>query len=890
MSENTSRLSAALGDRYAIERELGAGGMATVYLAEDLKHKRKVAVKVLKPELAAVLGADRFVQEIETTASLQHPHILPLFDSGQADGLLYYVMPYIEGETLREKLDRETQLGIDEAVRITTEVADALDYAHRNGVIHRDIKPENILLHDGRPMVADFGIALAVSAAAGGRMTETGLSLGTPHYMSPEQATADKDITNRSDIYSLACVTYEMLAGNPPHTGSSAQQIIMKIVTEEATQVTNVRKSVPPNVAAALTQALQKLPADRFGTAKEFAEALTNPAFAVPTAAVSAAAGGSRRNLGRFAWPAVAAAAVALAAFGWLRPTARPLPVMRQGIVLGAAGSTPYSVVSNTAIAPDGSAIVYVDSAAGGNQLWIKERDRRDPAPIAGAVGASLGVTFSPDGEWIAYVAGTELRKISRAGGAPVTLADSAGAVRPAWLDDGTIVFAGQDPYKLYRVNSVGGPVERVTVQGERRVFADMNPLPHGGGVLVTTLPLSFESSDLLALDLETGELKTLVAGAGWGAYASSGYLVYALRNGGLWAAPIDLDDLSIGQAVPLEDGIRTTFGLAEATLGADGTLLYVRGASAATSGRLVWVDRNGKAADVDPDFSFSGIPLAGGVRLSPTGDRVALTLRREGGLAGDVYVKRLPTGPAARVTFEGPTNRRPSWSPDGKRLVFISDRAGDGDDVWAKRADGTGAATLLVDRPRQIFEAEWSRDGRWLVYRTDDDEGGVGRGDILAIPTEGDTTPVPLVATPAEETGPAVSWDSNWLAYASDETGRKEIYVRPFPNTDDGKWLISTNGGAEAAWARSGRELFYRDASGNMVVASVNAGNGSFEVLTRQNLFNAAGYVFNDDHRYYDVSADAERFLMVDDGSAGVAGDLIMVTNFDEVVRRASR
>ncbi|MGD8868412.1 MAG: serine/threonine-protein kinase, partial [Gemmatimonadales bacterium] len=211
MSEIPSRLTAALADRYAIERELGEGGMATVYLAEDLKHKRKVALKVLRPELAAVLGAERFVQEIETTASLQHPHILPLFDSGQVDGFLYYVMPYIEGETLRDKLNRETQLGIDEAVRITTEVADALDYAHRQGVIHRDIKPENILLHDGRPMVADFGIALAVSAAAGGRMTETGLSLGTPHYMSPEQATADKDITARSDVYSLASVMYEML-------------------------------------------------------------------------------------------------------------------------------------------------------------------------------------------------------------------------------------------------------------------------------------------------------------------------------------------------------------------------------------------------------------------------------------------------------------------------------------------------------------------------------------------------------------------------------------------------------------------------------------------------------------------------------------------------------
>ena len=273
------RLTTALADRYRIERELGQGGMATVFLAQDLKHDRRVALKVLKPELAAVLGAERFVVEIKTTASLQHPHILPLFDSGTADGFLYYVMPYVEGETLRDKLNRETQLGIDEAVKIATEVADALDYAHRHGVIHRDIKPENILLHDGRPMVADFGIALAVSAAAGGRMTETGLSLGTPHYMSPEQATAEKEITARSDVYSLGSVLYEMLTGTPPHTGASAQQIIMKIVTEEAPPVTTLRKSVPANVADAVVQALEKLPADRFTTAADFGQALRDPHF-----------------------------------------------------------------------------------------------------------------------------------------------------------------------------------------------------------------------------------------------------------------------------------------------------------------------------------------------------------------------------------------------------------------------------------------------------------------------------------------------------------------------------------------------------------------------------------------------------------------------------------
>ena len=328
MPQPADRLAAALADRYRIERELGQGGMATVYLAEDLKHKRKVALKVLKPELAAVLGAERFVQEITTTASLQHPHILPLFDSGTADGFLYYVMPFIQGETLRDKLNRETQLGVDEAVKIATDVADALHYAHQQGVIHRDIKPENILIQNGRPMVADFGIALAVSAAAGGRMTETGLSLGTPHYMSPEQATAEKEISARSDVYSLASVLYEMLAGQPPHSGGSAQQIIMKIITEQAVPVTALRRTVPPNVEASIARALEKLPADRFDSARAFSEALGNASFMTAGgAAVMRDAGGARRGVSMLTLGAVVAVAVvATAGLTWAlkRPVALP--------------------------------------------------------------------------------------------------------------------------------------------------------------------------------------------------------------------------------------------------------------------------------------------------------------------------------------------------------------------------------------------------------------------------------------------------------------------------------------------------------------------------------------------------------------------------------------
>ena len=279
MSDAIQRLNVALEGRYRVARELGAGGMATVYLAEDLKHERKVALKVLKPELAAVVGADRFLAEIKTTANLQHPHILPLFDSGEADGFLFYAMPYVEGESLRERIDREHQLPVDDAVRIATNLAEAMDYAHRQGVIHRDIKPANVLLQDGKPVISDFGIALAVDAAGGGRLTETGLSLGTPHYMSPEQATGDLNVGPPADIWALGCVLYEMLAGEPPYVGSTRQAIVGRIVTGDPDPVTKHRKSVPPNVEAVLLKALEKVPADRFHGGAEFAAALSNPSF-----------------------------------------------------------------------------------------------------------------------------------------------------------------------------------------------------------------------------------------------------------------------------------------------------------------------------------------------------------------------------------------------------------------------------------------------------------------------------------------------------------------------------------------------------------------------------------------------------------------------------------
>jgi tetratricopeptide (TPR) repeat protein len=311
MTDQLDRLATALTDRYTIERELGSGGMATVYLAHDLRHDRPVAIKVLRPELAAVLGAERFLNEIKVTANLQHPHILPLHDSGEADGFLYYIMPYVEGETLRDRLEREQQLSLDDALRISREVADALSYAHSRGVIHRDIKPENILLQSGHAVVADFGIARAIDRAGGETLTATGLAVGTPAYMSPEQAAGSKDVDGRGDLYSLGCVLYEMLAGEPPFTGPTVESIVRQHLTVEPPNITAIRPAVPAQVAATLERALAKTPADRFNPVALFAEALGQ----MPSLGVASAPPAARRwSRTRLVLLALAAVVVVIAA------------------------------------------------------------------------------------------------------------------------------------------------------------------------------------------------------------------------------------------------------------------------------------------------------------------------------------------------------------------------------------------------------------------------------------------------------------------------------------------------------------------------------------------------------------------------------------------------
>jgi len=872
------RLQAGLADRYTIERKIGAGGMATVYLAEDIRHDRNVALKVLRPELAAVLGAERFIQEIKTTASLQHPHILPLFDSGEADGFLYYVMPFIEGETLRDKLDRDKQLGIDEAVRITTEVADALEYAHRQSVIHRDIKPENILLHDGRPMVADFGIALAVSAAAGGRMTETGLSLGTPHYMSPEQATAQKNLTNRSDIYSLGAMLYEMLTGDPPHTGSTAQQIISKIVTEEPAPITKARKSVPPNVAAAVAKALEKLPADRFASVASFAAALSDTTFRWTTSESGAAATPGRRSRSAIAAVALALLAV-VAAWGWLRPApTRSAQVTRY--VHGFAVEerlVPTPGVS-VAVSPDGAHIVYVGPSDHGRQLWIRERGQLRARPIPGTENAWQPF-FAPDGGSVAFVTGDRQLKVVPLAGEPLTLVDGGLELYGgAWGQDGFVYFS--TAAGLMRVPASGGdapePVARTdTDSPEVKGYGWPDVLANGRGVLFTIIR-NHVPNLIAAVDLQTGDERVLMEGM-VARYAESGQVVYVQEDGALMAAPFDQDGLDVtGARVLLRDRLPEG-SFPDLAISKTGRLVYVTRPRPTLE--AVWVDRDGNWSPVDPDDPIQGIRYAA---LSPDDTKLVVnTWLQPPNDDGHLWVKQLPRGAYSRLTFDGTVNHRPSWMPDSRSVLFISDRGGSRD-VWVQRADGTTAAELLYSDSMDIDEAFLTPDGEWLVYRRGMQD---GERDILAIRLSRDSVATALVTSNFDEVAPAISADGRWLAYVSGRDGEANVYVRPFPGAD-AETQVSRNGGSEPVWSRNTSELFFRNGDDEMVVATVLPGD-QFRIGSVDVLFSTAAYRSDFFHAAYHISADGQRFVMLRESDSGSLDEqLVVVENWFEELR----
>jgi serine/threonine-protein kinase len=853
----TGRVNSALEGRYRIERELGAGGMATVYLAHDLKHHRKVALKILKPELAAVIGGDRFLQEIRVTANLQHPHILPLYDSGAADAFLYYVMPYVEGETLRDRLDREKQLPVEEAVRIAVAVGNALDFAHRQEIIHRDIKPANILLQDGEPVVADFGIALAVNAASGARMTETGLSIGTPHYMSPEQASGDRELDGRSDVYALAAMLYEMLTGDPPFHGSTAQAVLARILTEKPTNVTQVRDATPYHVAVAVDRALAKLPADRFASASQFVEALkrgdATPRTEIPAFTSRRAASPSRRTPLVVAAASVLALALGLTVGRGSAPEADP-QVVRATLsfaddpdIIGVGDGLDFGLTAR--VTPDGHTVVFAGRTRTGWQLYRRDLASSEAVPIVGTENAAEP-SLSPDGSQVLFFRNSRAHAVPIVGGVPRTLAGPEYGVVLA--SDGYLYGTSQtEGDALVRAPFEGGDTEILAEPDSGFIYYLPQLLEDERTLLVshaTAEGWSFrvrgtapERSMIRLVDVGTRQVRDLTPGM-LAFFAPPDLLVYTGPSGPTYARFDPRAGELVGAAQPF---LPEVAGL-DVSLSETGHLVFVKGSAGGEE--VVFVQEDGGEAG-----SVGATGQIGSAVVSPDGSRVLVSQ----GQPVDLWIYQRSGEAPIRLTFGDGDYDQPAWSGDGT-FVWMTSGSGVASDLYRIRADGTGSPELVTDSESGLFAPSTVPGGHWVVFYELHDE---TQRNILALREDDPEQVVEVVSTPANERAPALSPDERFLAYISDGTGVDEVYVTRFPS-GEGRWQVSSGGGWEPVWSEDGRRVFFRSGTGYMA-ADVDTGNG-FRVRRTDRLFESGRFSQNGNLRHWNVVPGDGGFVMV--------------------------
>jgi eukaryotic-like serine/threonine-protein kinase len=784
----SDRIAAALSERYSLERELGQGGMAIVYLARDLRHGRLVALKVLRPELAAIIGAERFLAEIKTTAHLQHPHILPLFDSGVADSFLYYVMPFIEGESLRERLQRERQLPISDAMRIATEVAGALNYAHRHGIIHRDIKPENILLHDQSALVADFGIARAVSRAGGSRMTETGMSVGTPHYMSPEQAMGEREITARSDVYALGAVMYEMLTGEPPFTGATAQAIVARVLTEDPRPLVPQRHTISRRVEAAVLTALEKLPADRFASTTEFATALTDG----DATALSAAPRTERETRTRGRRIAATVALLLVVALGSFflgtRVTRRPAAPLQLGQSLQVTSDQGLEV--HPAISPDGRSVAYAAGSSAGTRIYIRQVAGGRVTPLTEDTSFSqASPRWSPDGTRILFLSQGAVFSAPASGGAArqVVPADPGSAITSAaWGPDGqAIAYVVADTLFLQETTGTTRRVARISepssctwspdgtliacASGNARYlilgdeFGNLSPnrivvcRVRDGAISTVTDSISLNVSpvwspdgrwlyyvsnrlgprDLYALRISSNgqasgrpvRLSTGLGAQSISISADGARIAYALysQKANIWSLPVpSRPPVSASAATPVTTGSQ----LIEAVqVSRDGRWLYYDSDRSGNSDlyRQPLAGGEVERLSTDPADDFSPTP-------SPDGREVAFHSWRGG--SRDVYVLPLDGRPLQRVTSSPAQEFIPGWSPDGSALAFQSGYSRGS--IWVVRRQGRDGWGKPIQRAAPGVVPSWSPDGKLIAYVVGSLEDG---GSVAVVPADSGTS-----------------------------------------------------------------------------------------------------------------------------------------------------
>jgi eukaryotic-like serine/threonine-protein kinase len=877
---------------YDILGPLGAGGMGEVYKAKDTRLNRTVAIKILPPDVAADPDRrQRFQREAEAVAALSHPHICVLHDIGQNADADFLVMEYLEGETLARRLERGP-MPLDEALRDAVEIASGLDKAHRHGIVHRDLKPANIMLTKQGVKLLDFGLAKlpvvlpgdlpgATSAPTqAGPLTRQGTILGTPQYMAPEQLEG-KETDGRTDIFAFGTIVYEMVTGRKAFEGTSEASLIAAILKHDPPPITTMQRLAPPLLDLVVRRCLAKDPDERWHSAHDVLLALrgiAEPASAAATAAVPLGRMpiGSRLTAGVAGSLLVAGlllgALTAGAAFVLIRTPPTDAPAARFTIMIPAAGVDDHAI----AISPDGRHVVYTGWRDGLTALYLRPIEQLDAAPLPGTEGARTPF-FSPDGAWVGFFSGRELKKVSLKGGSPVTVAQTTPAAKGGtWGPDGRIVFSPSEFHGLSVVPAAGGePEVLTTLKMEAGEQGHLWPeiLPGGKAVVFTVLGgIGGKTRRSLVVEsLETRERRTIASDAFKALYSPTGHLLYAHDNV-VFALPFDPKRLlARPPAVPVLQGVMASRrGGTQFAISAAGLLAYLPGESTSEDRRArsaVWVDADGQMESV-PGARHGTLTAS----LSPDGRQVAVSLIDEGG--EHLWLHELPRAIMTRLTLGPNSDMGPVWAPDGRRIVFARGIGGRAD-LYVMPSNGSAPPEMLFENEHVKFPTSWSPSGRFLAF-VQYDRNIVG--DIWVLHLDGEPRAMPFVEGPFDAAQAVFSPDERWIAYASNESGRREVYVRPF-STPGGRTQVSTDGGAQPRWSRDGRRLYYRN--GNQMLA-VDLDGGDVPVVgTPRIVFQGAFAWGTDAHAQYDVAPD-DRFLMIRDEQP-IQGDvpLVIVQNW---------
>jgi eukaryotic-like serine/threonine-protein kinase len=875
---------------YEISAQIGAGGMGEVYRARDTNLDRHVAIKILPEDVAQdPERLARFEREAKTLASLNHPHIAHVYGLEKSQGTYALVMELVEGEDLSQRIARGP-IPVDEALLIAKQIAEALEAAHEQGIIHRDLKPANIKVRaDGTVKVLDFGLAKALElAGAKGAdatasptitslplMTGVGAILGTAAYMAPEQARG-KRVDKRTDIWAFGAVLYEILTGAKPFPGDDVQQILAHVIDRDP-DWNALPTAAPPTLGVFLRRCLQKDPRQRIHDIADVRLALEGAFDTAPPVTSTA----PPRTLRLWQRPVPAAIlALSLAAVTSLATSAvwwrivRPAQRALTRFVItppAAAPFTPEVVSVGVALSPDGRAIVYVGGTGPQRRLYIRRLDQVDVLPIAGTEGAESPF-FSPDSQWIGFAAAEELKKVRVTGGPPVTLfklssGDFLGFSGASWGANDVIIFAARSG--LWRVAAAGGEATSVTtLEAGEAGHSTPHILPGGKAAIFTILSASLDAAQIGVVAFNERGQRRAVLGGRFPHYTASGHLVF-WQTGALWAVPFD-----VGRLTPMGEPVRVVEGVgggiaSRFSISADGTLVYLPIAASDTERTLVLVDRKGQATPVMEAKAPYMYP-----RFSPDGQRVAVNIGGGSGGGGEIRICDIDRHTCSRLT----SGNYPVWTPDGSRVTFNApSQLGDVDLYWT-RSDGSGKAEPLLMRSGIQWPFSWSPDSRLLTFN-EVQPAGPGL-DLWLLDRGGPVTP--LVVTQFDQRMATFSPDGRWLAYQSNESGRFEIYVRPYPGPG-GRELVSTNGGREAVWSRDGRELFYREANRLMVV-SLDTSAGFKAGLPRL-LFE--GYINLVSGTNYDVSPNGQRFVMVQGNLIAQSSELRVVRGWFEELKQ---